>query len=155
MPSDPDKPVTLEELRELAEFMRENELTELAIEESKGSRSIRLRRGDVLVQAPPMSMPGQLQAPSGPVVEGEADQIQLELIRSPMVGTFYRSSRPGDAPFVDVGDHVREGDMLCIIEAMKLMNHIEAEFEAEIVEVFIDNATPVEFGEPLYRVRRV
>ena len=151
MARDPEKPITLEELRELAEFMRENDLTELAIEESKDSRSIRLRRGEVYAPGPGIVVRDEQSAPA----LSEDGDSGLEDIRSPMVGTFYRSPRPGEPSFVEVGDHVRTGDALCIIEAMKLMNHIEAEFDAEIVAVVGENASPVEFGAPLFRVRRL
>jgi acetyl-CoA carboxylase biotin carboxyl carrier protein len=72
---------------------------------------------------------------------------------SPIVGTFYRSPSPGAAPFVEPGARVRKGQVLCIIEAMKLMNEIEAELEAEVVEVCVENGQPVEFGEVLFRLR--
>ena len=153
MPRDPDKPLTLDEIQELADFMRENELTELEIEESKDSRSIRLRRPEPSAVTPLTGSAGQPPAPA--IVDQETAASDIEVIRSPMVGTFYRTPRPGEPAFVEVGGRVREGDVLCVIEAMKLMNHIEAEFDAEIVESLVDNATPVEFGEPLYRVRRL
>jgi acetyl-CoA carboxylase biotin carboxyl carrier protein len=153
--SDADRRITLDELRELADFMRENELTELAIEESKDTRSVRLRRGEAFIPQAAVSPSGQLSQATTPVDADSAEDEPLELVRSPMVGTFYRGARPGEPPFVEVGDRVRDGDVLCIVEAMKLMNHIEAEFDAEIVEILADNATPIEFGEPLFRVRRV
>lgn len=74
-------------------------------------------------------------------------------VTSPMVGTFYRSPAPDEAPFVDVGDRIQTGQTVCIIEAMKLMNELEAEVSGEIVEILVDNAQPVEFGQPLMRVR--
>ncbi len=153
MPRDPDKPLTLDEIQELADFMRENELTELEIEESKDSRSIRLRRAEPWAASAPTAP--AVQQPAATVVDEETEAAEFEVIRSPMVGTFYISPRPGEPAFVEVGGRIREGEVLCIIEAMKLMNHIEAEFDAEIVEMLVDNATPVEFGEALYRVRRL
>ena len=78
----------------------------------------------------------------------------LTEITSPMVGTFYRAAAPGEAPFVEVGNNVKVGQTICILEAMKLMNEIESEFDAEIVEILVENGTPVEFGQVLMRVRQ-
>jgi acetyl-CoA carboxylase biotin carboxyl carrier protein len=75
-------------------------------------------------------------------------------ITSPMVGTFYRASAPGEEPFVEVGNNVKVGQTICILEAMKLMNEIESEFNAEIVEILVENGTPVEFGQVLMRVKQ-
>ena len=96
-----------------------------------------------------------------PVVnESEAPQVappgrsDLTEITSPMVGTFYRAAAPGEDPFVEVGSNVKVGQTICILEAMKLMNEIESEFNAEIVEILVDNGTPVEFGQVLMRVKQ-
>ena len=78
----------------------------------------------------------------------------LSDITSPMVGTFYRASAPGEEPFVDVGTNIKVGQTICILEAMKLMNEIESEFNAEIVEILVENGTPVEFGQVLMRVKQ-
>ena len=78
----------------------------------------------------------------------------LTEITSPMVGTFYRAAAPGEEPFVDVGNNIKVGQTICILEAMKLMNEIESEFNAEIVEILVDNGTPVEFGQVLMRVKQ-
>ena len=78
----------------------------------------------------------------------------LTEITSPMVGTFYRAAAPGEDPFVEVGNNVKVGQTICILEAMKLMNEIESEFNAEIVEILVDNGTPVEFGQVLMRVKQ-
>ena len=75
-------------------------------------------------------------------------------ITSPMVGTFYRAAAPGDDPFIEVGNNVKVGQTICILEAMKLMNEIESEFNAEIVEILVENGTPVEFGQVLMRVKQ-
>ena len=96
-----------------------------------------------------------------PVVnEPEAPQVappgrsDLTEITSPMVGTFYRAAAPGEDPFVEVGNNVKIGQTICILEAMKLMNEIESEFNAEIVEILVENGTPVEFGQVLMRVKQ-
>ena len=96
-----------------------------------------------------------------PVVnEPQAPQVappgrsDLTEITSPMVGTFYRAAAPGEEPFVEVGNNVKVGQTICILEAMKLMNEIESEFNAEIVEILVENGTPVEFGQVLMRVKQ-
>ena len=96
-----------------------------------------------------------------PVVnEPEAAQVappgrsDLTEITSPMVGTFYRAAAPGEEPFVEVGNNVKVGQTICILEAMKLMNEIESEFNAEIIEILVENGTPVEFGQVLMRVKQ-
>ena len=81
-------------------------------------------------------------------------RIDLTEITSPMVGTFYRAAAPEEAPFVEVGNNVKVGQTICILEAMKLMNEIESEFDAEIVEILVENGTPVEFGQVLMRVKQ-
>ena len=80
-------------------------------------------------------------------------RLDLIEITSPMVGTFYRAAAPGEEPFVEVGSNIRVGQTICILEAMKLMNEIESEFDAEIVEFLVENGTPVEFGQVLMRVK--
>ena len=94
------------------------------------------------------------------VNEPDAPQVappgrsDLTEITSPMVGTFYRAAAPGEEPFVEVGNNVKVGQTICILEAMKLMNEIESEFNAEIVEILVDNGTPVQFGQVLMRVKQ-
>jgi len=94
------------------------------------------------------------------VNEAESSQVappgrsDLTEITSPMVGTFYRAAAPGEEPFVEVGNNVKVGQTICILEAMKLMNEIESEFNAEIVEILVENGTPVEFGQVLMRVKQ-
>ena len=97
-----------------------------------------------------VSIVNEPEAPSV-VPPGRSD---LTDITSPMVGTFYRAAAPGEEPFVEVGSNVNEGQTICILEAMKLMNEIESEFNAEIVEILVENGTPVEFGQVLMRVKQ-
>lgn len=92
-------------------------------------------------------------AASAPSVETPADEVGVHYITSPIVGTFYRSSNPNSAPFVQVGDRVKAGQTLCIVEAMKLMNEIECDVAGEVVKVLVENGQPVEYGERLYAVR--
>ena len=98
-----------------------------------------------LAATPPASEPS---APTKPAVDST-----LTDITSPMVGTFYRSPAPDEASFVEVGDRIQAGQTVCIIEAMKLMNELEAEISGEIVDILVENAEPIEFGQPLMRVR--
>ena len=94
-----------------------------------------------------------VNAPDSPQV-APPGRTDLTEITSPMVGTFYRAAAPGEAPFVEVGNNVKVCQTICILEAMKLMNEIESEFDAEIVEILVENGTPVEFGQVLMRVKQ-
>ncbi|ACM93042.1 acetyl-CoA carboxylase, biotin carboxyl carrier protein [Nautilia profundicola AmH] len=85
----------------------------------------------------------------------ETKELEGELITSPMVGTFYQAPSPDSPPYVKVGDKVKKGQTLCIIEAMKIMNELEAEFDCEILEILVEDGQPVEFDTPLFRVKRV
>ena len=100
--------------------------------------------------APP---PAAVPTPSTPPPAAPAARADLQTITAPMVGTFYRASAPGEAPFVEVGGRIKRGQTVCILEAMKLMNELEAEVEGEVVEILVENGTPVEFGQALMRVK--
>ena len=139
----------LDKLKELIKFMNENELCELEIEE-EGKR-VKLkkfsREQPPIVSSLPESASKQV---SSEKVEEREDLIE---IKAPMVGTFYHAPAPGAKPFVEVGDEIQPGDVVCIIEAMKLMNEIKAEIGGKIVKVLVENGAPVEFGEPLFLVK--
>jgi acetyl-CoA carboxylase biotin carboxyl carrier protein len=107
-----------------------------------------------VTHAPPPQAhaPAQAEAPEGDGAEAASGASDLEEVTSPMVGTFYRAPAPDAPPYVDVGDRIASGDTLCIIEAMKLMNELDAEISGTIVEILVDNAQPVEFGQVLFRV---
>jgi acetyl-CoA carboxylase biotin carboxyl carrier protein len=92
-------------------------------------------------------------APSPPPPSAPAARSDLQAITAPMVGTFYRSPAPGEDPFVEIGSRVTAGQTVCILEAMKLMNELEADFAGEVVEILVENGTPVEFGQVLMRIR--
>jgi len=147
-------PFDIKQLKELIELMERHGLVEVEIEEE--GRKIRLRK-DVEPQALPVA-PVQPVAPAAvpqqtPQAPSDAESSGLREIRSPMVGTFYRAPSPDADPFVEVGDTIREGDVLCIIEAMKVMNEIKAECNGTIEEICVENGQPVEFGEVLFLVR--
>ncbi len=101
--------------------------------------------------APVVAAPAPAPAPSGPVEVETSDKETV--VKSPIVGTFYRAADPNSAPFANVGDQVKVGQVLCIIEAMKLMNEIEAEVSGEIVRVHPENGQPVQYGDPLFTLR--
>jgi acetyl-CoA carboxylase biotin carboxyl carrier protein len=94
-------------------------------------------------------------APSGnaAVLEPASDDVDLAIVKSPIVGTFYRAAEPGAPPFVDTGQTVRKGQVLCIIEAMKLMNEINAECDGEVVKVYVENGQAVQYGERLFAIK--
>ncbi|MCM8831972.1 MAG: acetyl-CoA carboxylase biotin carboxyl carrier protein [Candidatus Omnitrophica bacterium] len=134
----------LEKLKEFITFMNENNLCELEIEE-EGKR-IRLKKFSL--EQPPI-----ISHTSTPVAE-KADEKAVNLIeiKSPMVGTFYRAPSPGAKPYKEVGDIVRSGDVVCIIEAMKLINEIKSEVNGKIAQILVENGQPVEFGQILFLV---
>ncbi|HQR39337.1 MAG TPA: acetyl-CoA carboxylase biotin carboxyl carrier protein [Blastocatellia bacterium] len=103
--------------------------------------------------ARPVAPVAPVAAPEAPAA-GDTDDASLYIVKSPIVGTFYRASSPTAEPFARVGDRVDVGAVLCIVEAMKLMNEIEAERAGEIVKVFVDNGQPVEYGQPLFGIRQ-
>jgi acetyl-CoA carboxylase biotin carboxyl carrier protein len=139
----------LDQLRALIRLLDESNLTEIEVKQD--DERIRIRRDPVsdLTTVAPSVTP----VASAPVAEASsAGEPEGVLVTSPFVGTFYRSPSPDLDPFVDVGDRISAGQILCIVEAMKLMNEIEAEVEGTIVEVLVENGKPVEYGDPLFRV---
>lgn len=133
----------LEKLKEFINFMNENSLCELEIEE-EGKR-IRLKKFSenqpvIVSQVPGQAAKEEIPAKREGVIE----------IKSPMVGTFYRAPSPGAKPYVEVGDVIKPADVVCIIEAMKLMNEIKAEIGGKVTEVLVENGQPVEFGQTLF-----
>ncbi len=152
--------IKLDELRQILEMVREHELTELELE-GEGLR-LRIRKdGQVLVQHAPAAAavvaaaPTQPSPPSAaPVAPSELDvDTELAVVKSPIVGTFYRAPEPNARPFVEVGDVVRKGQTLCIIEAMKMMNNIDSEYDGTVVRIHVENGQPVQFGERLFAIK--
>jgi acetyl-CoA carboxylase biotin carboxyl carrier protein len=146
----------LNQVRELLAILNQTDIEELSLKSSDFELTIRKGSSSVSVQpatAPvaPASLAvaaSTAAAPAAPVV----DKSWVE-VTSPMVGTFYRSPAPDEPSFVDVGDTIRKGQTICIIEAMKLMNELEAEVSGEIMEILVENGKPIEFGQPLMRVK--
>jgi acetyl-CoA carboxylase biotin carboxyl carrier protein len=139
----------LKELKALLRLMDSHDLEELEIEE--GGRRVRLRRRGTgsLVAPPPMAAPASSPGASRRAAAAD-DASGLLPIAAPMVGTFYRAAAPDADPFVKEGDLVQKGTVVCIIEAMKLMNEIEAETKGRIARVLVENGQPVEFGQTLF-----
>lgn len=152
------------ELKELIEFLIEKDIAEFELE--RGDVKVRVKRGTMVASSPALSpiVSHSVTAPpaspalggSGtPLVTGKssAPEEELHIVKSPIVGTFYESPSPGSPPFVKPGDAVDAGQVLCIIEAMKLMNEIEADVGGEIVKRLVNNGQPVEYGQPLFSIR--
>lgn len=152
--------MNLKEIKELIEMLKDTDISELEVEHS--GVKVRLRKGGDVTFHPTMPRmeypPASLVAPviadqgSAGAAEKLAETLKTNQIKvtSPIVGTFYRSSSPDKPVYVEVGDVVKKGQVLCIIEAMKLMNEIESETAGKIVQLLVDNGTPVEYGQPLF-----
>lgn len=150
----------LRKLKTLIDLVSESNVSELEITENEGKVRI-VKSAGVVMQAPMVAMPAPVAAPmaapvAAAVPAAAAEPAAVELtghpVKSPMVGTYYASSTPGGKPFVDVGSVVKEGDVLCIIEAMKIMNEIEADKSGTITKVLVQNGQAVEFGQPLFTI---
>ena len=144
----------IRKIKKLIELIEESDIAELEI--SEGEESIRLSR--YTSNAPAASIPVAAASPLPAVTTdvGAAkpapaeEKITGHIVKSPMVGTFYRSATPGSKPFVDIGQSVNVGDTLCIIEAMKILNQIEADVSGTITKILVENAQPVEYDQPLF-----
>ncbi len=149
--------IELKDVRHLVELLRESpEIGSIEVKGWFGTGVLITRTGNHAVQvSAPMAMPMQMAAAPGPVASPgtpAAAAAALKEIKSPMVGTYYRAPEPGAEPYVKVGSRVSAGQTVCIIEAMKIMNEIEAEVTGVVKEVCLEDASPVEFGTVLYRV---
>ena len=140
----------IEEIKQLVELMVENDLTELNI--TDGDAKVTLKRGPEGVPVITSVVPAAAVAAAGGPVEPEAGDESSE-IRCPMVGTFYAAPGPDSDPFISVGDTVTEDTVVCVVEAMKVMNEIKAECSGTITEVCATNAQPMEFGQVLFRIK--
>ena len=157
------------ELKELIEFLIEKDIAEFELE--RGDVKVRIKRGadaqaapvishimaapsaatpSPVSYAPPVGHPPAAAPPAAPAAE---PQEELHIVKSPIVGTYYESPAPGAPPFIKPGDVVTAGQVLCIIEAMKLMNEIESDASGEIVKMLASNGKPVEYGQPLFAIR--
>jgi acetyl-CoA carboxylase biotin carboxyl carrier protein len=155
--------MTLDEIKHLIEFIRQHDITEFELE--REGFKLRVRNGvathplAVSPQLPPAATVGSPRdgapqdAPAA--IEPEAVEAgpELAIVKSPIVGTFFRSPEPGAPSFVDVGSAVKRGQVLCIIEAMKLMNEIDSEYDGEVTSIYVENGQPVQYGERLFAIR--
>lgn len=156
---------SLEQLRELVTILNKTDITELTLE--SGDLRLSIRKSETKVAASPTNVSASaLSAPEIDTVQHNvpthsatiADSLpakKLIEITSPMVGTFYRSPAPDEPPFIELGDVVKKGSTVCIIEAMKLMNEIESESTGKIVEILVENTQPVEYGQVLMRLEPI
>jgi acetyl-CoA carboxylase biotin carboxyl carrier protein len=148
----------LRKLKKLIDLVQESGIAELEITE--GEERVRIVKGGLaqVAQAPapvfhlPESAPSRLAAPSTAAPAEAAPKPEGHVLKAPMVGTFYRSASPDAKPFVQIGQAVKAGDTICIVEAMKLMNEIESDVSGVIKEILVENGQPVEYGQPLFLI---
>ncbi len=144
----------LRKLKTLIDLVSESNITELEITEAEGKvRIVKAGAPAPQVFAAPLAAPPAATGeatPAAAVPAVVAEEPAGRVIKSPMVGTFYRSASPGAKPFVDVGSEVKEGEPVCIVEAMKIMNEIEADVAGKVVKILCENGQAVEFGQPLF-----
>jgi acetyl-CoA carboxylase biotin carboxyl carrier protein len=154
-----------DEIREILDMMREHDIAEFELERDNVKLRLRKNAAGHWSAAPAPShapyappLPSMAQAPVGaaeasPVLAPADEALDLAVVKSPIVGTFYRAPEPGAKSFAEVGDIVRKGQVLCIIEAMKLMNEINAECDGEIMKCYVENGQPVQYGERLFAIK--
>ncbi len=145
----------IRKIKKLIELVEESGIAEIEIHE--GEESIRISRYPTGQAAPMpmmhnMAMPAVSPTAAAPIAAAEATAVKGHVVTSPMVGTFYRAASPGAKVFVDIGQQVSAGDTLCIIEAMKMLNQIEADKSGKISAILVENGQPVEFGQPLFLI---
>ena len=160
------KPQDMKDLRELIEFLKQYQVAEFDLD--RGDLKIRLKFAQATAPSAGIADLARLAAavpaaatapPAVPAAEPVAaappadPDAGLHIVKSPIVGTFYGSPSPGAAPFVSPGDRVEKGQVICIVEAMKLMNEIESDAAGEVVKCYISNGQPIEFGQPLFSIR--
>jgi acetyl-CoA carboxylase biotin carboxyl carrier protein len=146
----------MRKLKTLVDLVSESNISELEITEAEGKVRI-VKGGYGMPTTMMMPAPAQMMAPMAPAAAeppvaapAEAPVQTGHVVKSPMVGTFYRSASPGSKPFVDVGSAVKEGDPICIVEAMKIMNEIEADMAGTVSKILVENGQAVEYGQPLF-----
>jgi acetyl-CoA carboxylase biotin carboxyl carrier protein len=156
-------PDEIKELKDLIELLKENGIGEFELERGESKVHIKFGHGVQTIAAMPMEMARPLPvavphvaaaAASAPATEAPVEgEESLHIVKSPIVGTFYESSSPGAPAFVKIGDDIENGQVLCIVEAMKLMNEIESDAAGEVVKRMVTNGQPVEYGQPLFALR--
>jgi acetyl-CoA carboxylase biotin carboxyl carrier protein len=153
---------TIEDVKKLVALVEKTDVSLVAW--SRGTEKVVIRRGAVVAMGAPAPLavhhapvaapvaPPAAASTAAPRAEGKAPEAPGTLVSSPFVGTFYRAPSPDSPPFTDVGQKVKKGQVLCIVEAMKLMNEIECEVDGTVAEIYVQNGTPVEFNEKLFRI---
>ena len=152
--------MNLTEIQDLIKFVAKQKVTEVEIEKKDFKIIIKSEKEEVHIAHVSAPAPLQMATPTAPIstatpaapANEAVEESNYITIKSPMIGTFYRSSSPETDSFVNVGDIIKEGDVLCIIEAMKLFNEIEAEVSGKIVKVLVDDSSPIEFDQPLFLI---
>jgi acetyl-CoA carboxylase biotin carboxyl carrier protein len=153
-----------DDIEKILALVREHDLAEFELERDGLKLKVKKAHASPAAAAPPPPMPAVQLQPSqlpipvttthqGPPSEPVPDELELAVVKSPIVGTFYRSPEPGAPAFVEVGQRVKKDQVLCIIEAMKLMNEITSEYDGEIVSAYVDNGKPVQYGERLFAIK--
>jgi acetyl-CoA carboxylase biotin carboxyl carrier protein len=138
----------LEDLKELIEYLKDTDITEISVE--KDGIKVKIKREKFIS---PIEIPSQkFSSTHEKILEKTEEETRVITVTSPIVGTFYRAPSPEAEPFVEVGSKVKKGQVLCIIEAMKLMNEIESEVDGIVIKILVENGQPVEYGEPLFLI---
>jgi acetyl-CoA carboxylase biotin carboxyl carrier protein len=152
-------------IERILELMQQHDLSEFELEQEGLKLKVRKTNTGFATVSPPAANPALLAAPppvhtpaaapqlSAPAVDADEPPVELAVVKSPIVGTFYRSPEPGAPSFVEVGEYVKKDQVLCIIEAMKLMNEITSEYEGELTSVYVENGKPVQYGERLFAIK--
>ena len=156
-----------DDIEKILALVREHELAEFELE--RDGLKLRVKKAHaggsaapmpmMMPAAPPAAMASSMQfaapmpAPASAAPAPSDEELELAVVKSPIVGTFYRTPEPGAPPFVEVGERVKKDQVLCIIEAMKLMNEIASEYDGEIVSVYVENGKPVQYGERLFAIK--
>jgi len=148
----------IRKVKKLIELLEESQIGEIEIHE--GEESVRISRQSTAAGAPMQTLvqiPGAqtavAAADTGAAAEGAVEEVEGHQVCAPMVGLFYEAPAPGRPPFVELGREVKKGDVVCIIEAMKIMNQIEADVSGVISKIYVENGEPVEYGQPLFLIR--
>ena len=151
----------LRKIKKLIEMLQESDLNEIEVKEGEESVRINRKKEGVIHASTPISVGQNLNQSSAPLPQTDSSEIEngqaaedLNHITSPMVGTFYRKPAPDKEPFIEVGQTVKKGDTVCIIEAMKMMNQVKSEFDGKVIAINIEDGDPVEFGQELISIEK-
>ena len=151
----------LRKIKKLIEMLQESDLNEIEVKEGEESVRINRKKESVIHASTPISVGQNLNQSSAPLPQTDSSEMEngqvaedLNHITSPMVGTFYRKPAPDKEPFIEVGQTVKKGDTVCIIEAMKMMNQVKSEFDGKVIAINIEDGDPVEFGQELISIEK-